>query len=191
MVEPRRHRRSFNEPGHAHALTFSCYRQLPLLKAERTCRWLCDAIHRARSAENFAPWAFVFMPEHVHLLIHPREPAYQIARILHAIKQPVSRRAMAHLRATAPGWLPNLAVRRGAVTRYQFWQRGGGYDQNLFEPDTVERMIQYIHENPVRRGLVESASAYRWSSAAWYTSEQRGDTPLRIDPIPPEWVSTG
>jgi hypothetical protein len=31
-------RPTVNEPGHAHALTFSCFHRFPLLQAERTAR---------------------------------------------------------------------------------------------------------------------------------------------------------
>jgi len=40
-------------------------------------------------------------------------------------------------------------------------------------------MIHYIHNNPVRRGLVDRAADWRWSSAAWY--EGRRDGPLTVD----------
>ena len=41
---PRRHRCNFNDVGHAHGLTFSCYHRYPFLKSERTCMWLKEAI---------------------------------------------------------------------------------------------------------------------------------------------------
>ena len=43
-MESRRHRCNFNEPGHAHELTFRCYRRFPFFKAERTCPWLAGAV---------------------------------------------------------------------------------------------------------------------------------------------------
>jgi hypothetical protein len=51
------HRRNFNLPGHAHELTFSCYRGFPFLKAERTSQWLVEAIEHARMEHHFAVWA--------------------------------------------------------------------------------------------------------------------------------------
>jgi putative transposase len=47
-------RRSFNEPGHAHELTFTCYRRFQFLAAERTCGWLAEAIESARAELDFA-----------------------------------------------------------------------------------------------------------------------------------------
>ncbi|WP_437188352.1 hypothetical protein SH668x_001796 [Planctomicrobium sp. SH668] len=40
--------RRFNEPGHAHALTFSCFRRQPLLTKDRSRQWLVEAIEKAR-----------------------------------------------------------------------------------------------------------------------------------------------
>jgi len=40
-------------------------------------------------------------------------------------------------------------------------------------------MIEYIHNNPVRRGLVSRAEDWKWSSAGWH----EGKNSLRPDPI--------
>ena len=57
-------RPAINEPGHAHELTFTCYRRFEFLKAERTCAWLAEAIEQARREQDFALWAYVFMMDH-------------------------------------------------------------------------------------------------------------------------------
>jgi putative transposase len=181
-----KHRKNFNDAGHAHELTFSCYRGYQFLKAERTCEWLATAIEEARDSLAFDFWAFVFMPEHVHLLIRPREAIYDIADIRLAIKAPVGQQAMAYLQADAPEWLPRVTRQRGDKTERLFWQSGGGYDRNITEPSTLMHVIDYIHNNPVRRGLVEHAWEWKWSSAAFYLG--MGDSPIRLDPIPWEWV---
>ena len=65
-----RRRRAFNEPGHAHSLTFSCDRRYRFLAAERSCVWLAEAIERARMMRDFALRAFVLIPNHA-ALHHP------------------------------------------------------------------------------------------------------------------------
>src|SRR3954468_24189178 len=102
------HRRSCNEAGHSHELTFTCYRRYRCLSAERTCRWLSESISAARKSHEFALWAFVFMPEHVHLIVWPRRPVYDMAAILQAIKEPVGRLAVGYLEEHAPEWLPRI-----------------------------------------------------------------------------------
>src|SRR5438105_3542553 len=109
--------RRYNEPGHAHELTFSCYGRLPLLSRDRTRGWLMEAIDEARTSERFDLWAYVIMPEHVHILIRPREPGYEISRILWRIKRPVGRRAIGYLRVHDSPFLARLRVTRGDGTQ--------------------------------------------------------------------------
>ena len=71
------------------------------------------------------------------------------------------------------GWQPN------EVIHYRLWQRGGGYDRNVVEPATVYHQIDYIHNNPVRRGLCENSEDWPWSSAAQYAGLRSG--PLTLD----------
>lgn len=106
--------------------------------------------------------------------------------ILRSIKEPVGRRGIKHLRQHHPEWLPRITRRRGNRIEAHFWQLGGGFDSNVCEPAALWQMIEYIHLNPVRRGLVARASDWRWSSAAWY--EGRGSNGLVPDTIPPEWI---
>ena len=65
---------------------------------------------------------------------------------------------------------------------YRFWQRGGGYDRNATEPNTLLQLIDYIHNNPVRRDLVAKATDWIWSSARFYAGETR--VPIYMDPLP-------
>jgi putative transposase len=121
-------RRTFNEPGHAHELTSRCYHGFKFLAVERTCLWLADAIGKARVDLDFALWAYVYMPEHVPLIVYPRRPGYEIASLLRTIKEPVARRASAYFARNAPEWLPRITQHRGGRGRTErhFWQPGGG-----------------------------------------------------------------
>jgi putative transposase len=169
MAVIRKTRRSYNISGHARELIFSCYQRMPLLAADRTRQWLMEALGAARTRQGFELWAYVFMPEHAHILLLPLSEAAQIAPILRGIKQPVARRATNYLRANKPEWLERLAVRRtSGRVEHRFWQQGGGYDRNITTPKAARAAIDYIHNNPVRRGLVDFATDWRWSSARWY-----------------------
>jgi putative transposase len=185
MLERRRHRKNYNEPGHAHELTFSCFRRHKFLQSDRTCSWLAESLQNACRHWQVDLWAYVFMPEHVHLLVHPREVIYDIADVRKAIKAPVAEKALAYLESHRPEWIPRVTRRRGKSVERLFWQSGGGYDRNVDEPRTLWKMIEYIHLNPVRRGLVERAEDWKWSSAGYYL--KGAVPPIPIDPIPPEW----
>jgi putative transposase len=164
----RKIRHTFDVPGHAHELTFSCYRGLALLGRDRTRRWMIESLVRAREHGLCALWAYVIMPEHVHVLLRPATDI-TVAQMLKAIKQPVSRRAMDHLRQYSPTWLDKLVVARpSGRAEHRFWQQGGGYDRNIIDPKAALAVIDYLHANPVRRGLVARATDWPWSSVRWY-----------------------
>lgn len=176
-------RKVFNTPGHAHELTFSCYHRLPLLNRDRTRAWFIAALDTMRRQHDVALIAYVIMPEHAHVLLKPRQPDYRIEGMEKSLKQSVSRRALAWLRENHPAFLPRLAGERaGERTRYHFWQPGGGYDRNIDNPDTLRNMADYIHHNPVRRGLVARHVDWPWSSARFYAGLD--DIQLAMDRIP-------
>src|SRR5262249_53712719 len=102
-VDKRRVR--FNEPGQPRELTFSCYRHFPFLARDRTRQWLAEALEHAPTKFGFQLWAYVFMPEHVHLLVYPGDAPEQMSRFLKAVKEPVARQVIAYLESEAPVWL--------------------------------------------------------------------------------------
>lgn len=197
MPESEGHRKRvkhFHEPGDFHELTFSCYRRLPLLTNDLWRRWLAESIEEAATAARFQLTAFVFMPEHVHLLVWPTDPgatADEVSSLLAGVKRPVSRRVKAALQGegtrTAQRLLERLTVRtRPGKTAFRFWQEGPGYDRNLQTEKAVLASIDYIHHNPVKRGLVKVAAKWKWSSARWYISDGKQiDTDLPRLYFPP------
>jgi putative transposase len=123
------------------------------------------------------------MPEHVHVLLWPRQPSYEMRLIRTALKVPVQRKALSFLRKNSPAFLSKLRDEQpNGKVHYRFWQRGGGYDRNVTDPSTLLTMIDYIHNNPVRRGLVSRTSEWPWSSARYY--ERVSGVLLDMDPLP-------
>ena len=118
---PRKRCKRYNTPGDSHYLTFSCYRRQPFLAKDRACRWFAEAIGAAREKRRFRLIAYVFMPEHAHLLIHPQEREYDISLILQSLKIPVARKARDFLLNNAPHYLNRIC----AGAEFRFWQAGG------------------------------------------------------------------
>ena len=178
LLKPRNKYLRFNTPGQPHGLSFSCYRNRKFLNYKRTRLYLVDSINKAREKHQFDIWAYVIMPEHLHLLIFPKEDVYSISEILKSIKQPVARRTITYLRKNKPGLLCLLET--GLITpKYRFWQDGGGYDRNIRSLDELTRFRDYAHNNPVRRGLVDNPEQWYWSSARDWISGIRG--PIKLD----------
>ncbi len=67
------------------------------------------------------------------------------------------------------GCCRRLTVReRPGKECFRFWQEGPGFDRNLFSPDAIASSLEYIHNNPVSRGLCRRAVDWKWSSARYY-----------------------
>jgi putative transposase len=142
----------FHHTGQSHFVTFTCYHRLPHLADDRACQVFVVALERARKLYQFRVYGFVAMPEHVPLLISEPESG-TIAKAVQALEDFL---LVAHhsgsrlLRMSIPLW----------QKRY--------YDRNIRDyPEFVEK-LQYIHRNPVKRGLVERPEDWNWGSFRHY-----------------------
>jgi putative transposase len=168
----------YNIPGHAHELTFSCYRNRSFLSSTRICDWLVESIKRARNKHDFSLWSYVFMPDHVHMIICPHQESYSISSILQAIKQPVSFKSIRYLKKEKPKGLSQLATGQ-KVSPYRFWQKGGGYDRNISSVDVLLSAVKYVHNNPVRKALAQIPEDWYYSSAACWAAIR--NDPMAVD----------
>jgi putative transposase len=150
--------RHYHDPGHIHGLTFSCYHRWPLLTNDVWRRMLAESIDRAMKGHGYRLTAFVFMPEHVHLMIYPLAEASRIDALLKAIKRPFSYRIKQLLVGSRSRLLERLTVhQRPGVMTFRYWQEGPGYDRNFTKSSAVLDAIDYLHHNPVRRQLSRGA----------------------------------
>lgn len=144
---------------------------------------LCDEFDRARKHLGYELWAYVIMPEHVHVLVCPKQKEYDVGAFRGMVKKKFANRVRERLiELNNREWLSRLTVRDGDRDKFRFWQKGGGYDENLWNERPVEAVIDYIHDNPCRRGLAQRPENWRWSSAAWF-ADKSANVPLQPDPI--------
>jgi len=88
------------------------------------------AIDRAIERHGFDLVAFVYMPEHVHLLVYPRA-AGDVSSLLAAIKRPYSFRARKLMESRNDEQLGKLMIRERPGRRvFRFRQEGSGYDRD-------------------------------------------------------------
>jgi putative transposase len=165
--------------GHIHYLTFSCYKKLWLFKSPTLYSSFLENLVRAKQRRSFDLHGYVVMPNHVHMLIYPHQDE-SISAILTAVKRPFSFSALNYLQNRVPEIHEELRVNKGAREVRRFWQAGGGYDRNIYRDETFAKTLEYIHFNPVRKGLVESPADWRWSSARFYDTRE-------ADPIEADW----
>ena len=113
---------------------------------EPYARLFLKTIYGYRRQGRFELHAFVLMPEHVHLLLTPA-PGVTLERAIQFIKG---------------GYSHALTAELGRMG--EAWQRGFT-DHRVRDSSDFDNHLGYIHENPVKRGLVESAADYRYCSA--------------------------
>ena len=128
----------YQRAGDFHFVTFSCYRRLPHLGTSAARSLFEASLEVMRIRYDFFVAGYVVMPEHVHLLIsEPR--AALLATALQALKL-------------------SVAVQR---SQRPFWQRRY-YDFNVYtEAKRIEK-LNYMHRNPVTRGLVGRPGDWAW-----------------------------
>ena len=177
-----------HEPGHLHEFTFSCYRRKQLLTNDSLLEILSRTLDAAGAAEGFQLLAFVFMPEHIHLLTLPTTAEPNFGRYLGLIKQPFSKQIKEVLLSQRSSLIEQLTVReRPGKTCFRFWQEGPGYDRNLTSRAAILASPDYIPKNPVQRGLCVKAIDWKWSSARYHLLEppcQQFPELPRLHPFP-------
>ena len=131
----------YQQARQLHYITFNCFRHLPYLGSPAARDGFENPLERVRRWYGWYVNAYVVMPEHVHLLVsEPERKSLSIA--IQMLKQIVS---------------------RAAKTKTPFWERRY-YDFNVWSEEKFWEKLHYIHQNPVRRGLVACAEDWRWSS---------------------------
>ena len=128
-AQPPRKKVKHYDNGEPHFLTFSCYRRLPWLSKDRTRRWFVEALDPARAVHGFPRWAWVSLPEHVHVLpwppFHliasdPRSTRGRIRGILSSLQRPVGEKAVSYLGEHSPDFWPQLTVTNATRTDHRF-----------------------------------------------------------------------
>jgi len=149
--------------GQSHFITFTCYWRRPHMESAGACEMFVAALERARVRYRFRVYGFVVMPEHVHLLIS--EPEREtVANAIQSLKISSS--------------LRTAAERECDGRRSPLWQKRY-YDRNIRDYDEFVEKLRYFHRNPVKRGLVERAEDWKWSSFRHYA--QREDCGVEIE----------
>jgi len=184
MEERRLHRKSLDIDRDVHCLTFSTFQRQPFFSGKRPPGWFLEVLAKARLRCPLHLFAYVVMPEHVHLVLQPA-PGVTMRSVLWQLKRPMTTHVVTWVRTHRPEFLRQMAdTQSSGETTHRFWQRGGGYDRNLRSASDVHEKIRYIHANPVRRSLVENPEDHPFSSGNEWITGQPGPVPIDWEHIP-------
>jgi len=168
----------YYDKGDLHFVTFSCYRRLPLLRTERARNLLVKELARVRKEYGFQLIGYVVMLNHVHLLMSEPKKGTP-STVLQMLKQRVSRKMRERKKEGGNGQMEFRFDEDGEQLK-AFWQERF-YDFNVYRQGKVKEKLNYMHANPVIRGLVEHPKDWPWSSWGFYFKDEKGL--VDIDPV--------
>ncbi|HET8783826.1 MAG TPA: transposase [Pyrinomonadaceae bacterium] len=173
------HRFLISQDSPALFITIVTQHRHQVFQTNKMCELLCRAIDEARKSGGFLLFAYVIMLDHLHLITSRPSTTSNVLRFLKGI---TARRIIDYLKAG--GYDSSLAKLRHQERerrfKYSLWQT----EKNvlpIFSEGMFLEKVNYIHLNPVRAGLVEDASAYRWSSARIWRGQSMENEPLLVD----------
>ena len=160
-------------------LTSVTSNRLPVFRTARLRDLMCDALNEARKSAELLLFAYVIMPDHLHALIGSERKPSEIVRFVNGIS---GRRVIDYLKDPKfEASLQKLRRARGVRDyQYSLWNHHPNVKLITTENGLMEK-ANYIHENPVRAGLVGRAQDYRWSSIRCWMREPLDDEPLTMD----------
>jgi len=173
----------------AYYLTSVAHDRLPVFKTAMLKTIACNALNEARTSASLLIFAYVVMPDHLHALIGSQRKPSEVSRYVNGIS---GHRVINYLKEK--GFYSSLQkLQRESGNRqhkYSLWDHHPNLKLITTENGLIEK-ANYIHQNPVRAGLVERAEDYRWSSIRCWQRRPLEDEPLLVDIDQIYWHSSG
>jgi REP element-mobilizing transposase RayT len=153
--------------------------RLPVFRTDAIKVVTCKALEEARNSGRFLIFAYVIMPDHLHLLTDCPNTS---ADVLRYVKGLTGRRVIDYLKEH--GYQSSLAK-----LRHQQWKRKHTHSLwqqeknvlSIFSESMLMQKVNYIHLNPVRAEMCDAPVDYRWSSARFWRRLQTDYEPLMVD----------
>jgi REP element-mobilizing transposase RayT len=140
---------------------------------------LISNLKHCQEKEGLQIYAYVIMSNHFHM-VAAREPDEDLTELLGRFKSFTAKKILNEIKEnnqeSRREWLLKLfeyfARENKQYDKYHFWQYTN-QPTLLYSADVIKQKINYIHQNPVRAGLVNDAANYIYSSACL-------DSPLKV-----------
>jgi len=161
----------FAESNAAYFVTCTTVEWLPVFSRQATCYVLVKSLLYCREQKNMRIYAWVIMDNHFHAILS----ATGLSAIMQQLKSFTAKQIIGHLQSDSRDWLLNQLrfYAKGSV-EHQLWKEGS-HPQAILDDEMMLQKMEYLHNNPVRRGWVASPEHWRYSSAHEWLP---GATPL-------------
>lgn len=165
-----------------HFLTFTILNWLAIFTRPGTVQIILDALLWRQTRREVKVYGYVILENHMHCILQAPDLRQQV----HDFKAFTAKEILRYLEEhKAQRLLEQLSFFKKAYktdAHYQFWEEGS-HPQLIQNEETLRQKLDYIHLNPVKRGYVEDAVHWRYSSARNYQGYEG------LIPIYTEWGS--
>jgi REP element-mobilizing transposase RayT len=161
---------TFYEIEYPYFMTATVNAWIPIFTRPDTVNIVLDSWHYLQQNHNFKLFGYVILENHIHLIAQ----SPQLSKDMRRFKSYTARRIIDHLqqcRVTRLLQLFALFKRENKVqSSHQVWEEGS-HPQCVGNAVIMQQKLEYIHQNPVKRGYVEQAEHWRYSSAGNYAGQ--------------------
>jgi putative transposase len=163
-----------------HFVSFSTVNWIDALTRNEYKDIIFESLQYCIKEKSLVLHAWIIKSNHVHLIMSTK-PGYRISDILRDLKKFTSKKIIAAIAKnpieSRKDWMLWMFARAGKKNsnneHYQFWQQDN-HPIELTTNGMLEQRLNYLHENPVKAGIVHEPQDYVYSSAIDYYSEQKG-----------------
>ena len=166
-------------------LTSVTNNRLPVFRTDKLKAITVNALNEARKSAEISIFAYVIMPDHFHLITDSRRSPSEVSRYVNGI---TARRVIGYLKENK--YESSLKKLRQETKKREYKYSLWDHHSNLFSINnekTLMQKVNYIHQNPVRAGMVEKADDYLYSSARIWHRKRLENEPLNVDIERIEW----
>ncbi|MDD3077756.1 MAG: transposase [Paludibacter sp.] len=128
-----------------------------------------DSLKYCQANKGLEIYAFVVMSNHTHILL--RSGNGKLSDTIREFKSFTAKQILLAIEMEAESrrdWMLNLfefsAKQHKRNEKYQIWTHEN-HAELIYSDKFIMQKINYIHENPIRAGIVEKAEDYLYSSA--------------------------
>ena len=162
-----RSRYKFVEGKKPHFVTCTTVGWVPLFGSPAIVKILFDSLRYLQKENRLTIYAYVVMENHTHFIAS----SDQLSKEIGDFKSYTARQTVDFLKKkNASNVLRQLKFfksRHKVDREYQVWQEGS-HPKVIQSEETMLQKIEYIHNNPVKRGFVDNPTHWRYSSARNY-----------------------
>ncbi len=152
-----------------HFVTCTVLHWIPIFTRPETVNILLESL-RFLMKDNLNIYAYVILENHLHLVAQSEDLGRDISRFKsHTAKQLIRYLSENNVSQV----LEQLAFYKKAHKNdrgFQLWQEGC-HPEWIQNDKMMRQKIEYIHQNPVKRGYVDQAEHWRYSSARNYAGQ--------------------